>query len=238
MIAQNDSKIIDDLLQLITARKYKENARLPSENELAIYYNLPRINVRNALLKLEDMGYIYSKRGKGRFIKPEKHQLELNLTGSKSFSEAMKQAGHDLETQNLGYVKVPYDEKIYSKLQVTQDDEVIKISRLHIVEGQPTALHIVYVSKSVFPNIERDGDNIQSMFSYYADQGFTDFSSNKGYVSISFPTSVERLLFECAALVPLLVVESDCLETNQDKVLGYTKIIYRSDLFTYVIAED
>ena len=37
MIAQNDSKIIDDLLQLISARKYKENARRPSENELAIY---------------------------------------------------------------------------------------------------------------------------------------------------------------------------------------------------------
>ncbi len=45
MIAQNDSKIIDDLLHLITTRKYKENDRLPSENELAIYYNIPRINV-------------------------------------------------------------------------------------------------------------------------------------------------------------------------------------------------
>jgi GntR family transcriptional regulator len=238
MLAQNDSKIIDDLLQLIIEGDYKENDRLPSENELAIYYNLPRINVRNAFLKLEDMGYIYSKRGKGRFLKPKKHLLELNLTGSKSFTEAMKQAGHDLETQNLGYIKVPYDEKIYSKLQVGQDDEVIKISRLHIVDAQPTALHISYVSKSVFPSIERDGDNIQSMFSYYADQGYTDFSSNKGYVSISFPTSVERALFECAALVPLLVVESDCIEANQNRVLGYTKIIYRSDLFTYVIAED
>ena len=111
------------------------------------------------------MGYIYSKQGKGRFLTPKKHQLKLNLTGSKSFSEAMRQAGRDLETQNLGYVKVPYDEKIYSKLQDGQDDEVIKISRLHIVDEHPTALHISYVSKSVFPKIERDGDNIQSMFS-------------------------------------------------------------------------
>ena len=238
MIATNDSKITDDLLQLIIGGKYKENDRLPSENELAIHYKVPRFNVRNAFLKLEDMGYIYSKQGKGRFLKPKKHQLKLNLAGNRSFSEEMRQAGHDLETQNLGYVKVPYDEKIYSKLQVARCDEVIKISRLHIVDGQPTALHISYVSKSVFPKIERDGDNIQSMFTYYADQGFTDFSSNKGYVSISFPTSVERGLFDCAALVPLLVVESDCIETNQNMVLGYTKIIYRSDLFTYVISED
>ena len=59
--------------------------------------------MKNALSKLEDMGHIYSKRGKGRLIKPEKHQRELNLTGSKSFSEAMKQAGHELVTQNPGY---------------------------------------------------------------------------------------------------------------------------------------
>ena len=116
------------------------------------------------------------------------------------------------------------------------DEEVFKISRLHLIEAQPIALHISYVAKSVFPQIERDGDNIQSMFSYYAEQGFTDFSSDKSYVSISFPTSVECSLFECAPLVPLLVVESDCIETNQNKVLEYTKIIYRSDYFSYVIA--
>lgn len=236
MLAQNESKIIDDMLQSILQGKYKEHDRFPSENELAIYYNVPRINVRKAFLKLEDMGYIYSKQGKGRFLKPEKQQIELHLNASSSFSEKMKEAGHDLETQNLGYVKVPYDSKIYANLQVEPDEEVFMISRLHLIDLQPIALHISYVAKSVFPQIERDGDGIQSMFSYYADHGFTEFSSDKSYVSISFPTSIECSLFDCTPLVPLLVVESDCTETNQNKVLEYTKIIYRSDYFSYVIA--
>ena len=235
MLAQNESRITDDMLQSIRQGQYKEHDRFPSENELAIYYNVPRINVRKAFLKLEDMGYIYSKQGKGRFLKPEKQQIELHLTGGSSFSEKMKDAGHDLETQNLGYIKVPYDSKLYANLQVEPDEEVFMISRLHLIDLHPIALHISYVAKSVFPQIERDGDSIQSMFSYYADHGFTEFSSDKSYVSISFPTSVESSLFDCASLVPLLVVESDCRETNQNKVLEYTKIIYRSDYFSYVI---
>ncbi|MCZ2259163.1 GntR family transcriptional regulator [Sporosarcina sp. G11-34] len=238
MLAQIESQMVDNLLQAIGRGDYKEHGRFPSENELAVSYDIPRINARKALLKLEDMGYIYSKQGKGRFLKPEKLQIELHLTGSTSFSEKMKSAGHDLETQNLGYVKVPYDAKVYSKLRVQQADEVFKISRLHSVNKQPIALHISYVAKSVFPQIERDGDHIQSMFAYYGDQGFTDFASNESHVSISFPTSVESSLFECASLVPLLVVESDCIETNQDNVLEYTKLIYRSDFFNYVLAAE
>lgn len=236
MLAQNESMITEDMLQSIRQGQYKEHDRFPSENELAMYYNVPRINVRKAFLKLEDMGYVYSKQGKGRFLKPEKPQIELHLTGSSSFSEKMRKAGHDLETQNLDVLKVPYDPKLYANLQVEKDEEVFMISRLHLIDLQPIALHISYVAKSVFPQIERDGNKIQSMFSYYADHGFTDFSSDKSYVSISFPTSVECSLFDCAPLVPLLVVESDCVETNQNRVLEYTKIIYRSDYFSYVIA--
>lgn len=237
MLIQDESRIIDDLLQLILQGEYKEDDQLPSENELSIFYSTPRINVRKALLKLEDMGYLYSQQGKGRFLKPAKHQMELHLAGSSSFSENIKRAGHDLETLNLGYIKIPYDAEIYSKLQVPKHEDVYMISRLHTIDSVPATLHISYVAKSVFPRIEQDGDNIQSMFSYYADQGFTDFSSNKSTVNILFPTSAERSLFKCAPLVPLLVVESDCVETNQNVVLEYTKIIYRSDLFTYVIED-
>ena len=235
MLGQYESKILDDLLQSIRQGRYKENDRLPSENGLASYYKIPRINVRKVFLKLEEMGYIYSKQGKGRFLKPEKHQIELHLTGSSSFSESIKHAGHSLETLNLGYVRSPYNPKVFAKLGVQKDEEVFIISRLHIVDSLPTALHKSYVAKSVFPKIEQDGDNIQSIFSYYADHGFTDFTSNKSYVSILFPTSAERSLFECEPLVPLLVVESDCIESSQNIVLEYTEIIYRSDLFKYVV---
>lgn len=233
MIIREDGEILDDILRTILQGRFKENERLPSESEFVAYYNSPRMNIRKALLKLEDMGYIYSKQGKGRFLKPKKKQIELHLTGSSSFNEKMKNAGYNLTTQNLGYVKLPYDEKIYKKLQVEED--VFKISRLHFIDEEPVVLHISYVSKAMLPEIEKHGDDIQSMFEYYAEQGFTDFTSTKSNISISLPTSIECSLFSCSPLVPLLVVESDCKEKNENKVLEYRKMIYRSDYFSYVI---
>lgn len=233
MLIREDTQILDDLLRTILQGKFNEHEKLPSENELVAYYNSPRMNIRKALLKLEDMGYIYSKQGKGRYLKPKKKQIELHLTGSSSFNEKMEKAGHRLKTQNLGYVKMPYDEKIYRKLQVEED--VFKVSRLHYIDDEPAVLHISYVAKAVLPEIEKHGDDIQSMFAYYAKQGFTDFTSTKSNVSISLPTSIECSLFGCSPLVPLLVVENDCKEKTENKVLEYRKMIYRSDCFSYVI---
>lgn len=238
MLTGNESRILEDMLQSISQGKYKEHDRLPTENELANYYNVPRINAEKVYLELEDMGFIYSEQGKGRYLTPERQRIELQLTGSSSFSEKMKAVGYDLETQNLGYVKISYDAKIYSNLQLEADEDVFKISRLHLIESRPVALQLSYVAKSVFPQIERDGDNIQSMSAYYTEQGFVDFSSNKSTISISFPTSLERSLFTCSRLVPLLVVESKCIETNQNNILEYTKMIYRSDYFSYVVENE
>src|SRR5690606_26712802 len=118
MSEQTELMIIDDLIQAIRQGKYKATGRFPSENELADYYGIPRIKVRHALLKLEEMGYLYSKQGKGRYLKPKQRQIELHLSGSSSFSEKMKQAGHELETQNLGCERATYDPKIYATLNI------------------------------------------------------------------------------------------------------------------------
>ncbi|HBZ11799.1 MAG TPA: GntR family transcriptional regulator [Bacillus bacterium] len=230
-----EQMIVDDLMKAIMQDKFKPNERLPSENDLANDYRVPRIKVRNALQKLEEMGYIYSQQGKGRFLKDSQQQIELHLTGSKSFTEKMLSSGYPLKTKNVSCEKIAYHPRIYSALQVTESDEVFKISRLRLIEEKPVALHSSYVAKSTFPNIEQDGAQLRSMFAYYRQMGYMEFTSSASHLSISFPTSEERSMLECTALVPLLIVESNCIAEPQNKVLEYTKIIYRSDSFRYAI---
>lgn len=227
--------ILDELIQEIVQGRYKVNEQFPSENELSQKYNVPRIKVRNAFLKLEEMGYIYSQQGKGRYLKDKQLKIKLHLTGAQSFTEKMTEAGYAFESKNVGCEKIAYHPRIYSTLQVSSEDEVFKISRLRMIEGKPIALHSSYVAKSIFPNIEQDGSQLSSMFAYYRENGFMDFSSSDSHLSISFPTSDERSILQCTSLIPLLIVESDCIATPQQKVLEYTKIIYRSDSFTYTI---
>lgn len=60
-------KLTQDLKQLIFSEEIQPGSQLPSENELALKYQISRHTVRKALSILESEGYIYAKHGRGTF---------------------------------------------------------------------------------------------------------------------------------------------------------------------------
>lgn len=228
-----ETLIFDKVMFDINQCKYGKDEKLPSENELAEEYNVPRIVVRKVYEQLEELGYIYTKQGKGSYVKDRYYQIELVLFGKESFSKKMQDKGYKLVTKNIIFEKIKYDKKIFHSLNATKEDEVFKIGRLRIVEERAVAIHISYVAKSVFKDIDKTGNQIISMFEYYKKYGFYNFKSSVSLLSISIPTPEERALLDCPKLVPLLVLETDCLDEKSGKLLEYTRIIYRGDCFKY-----
>ena len=236
--ADIELQIIDDLMELIVTKKIEHGEKLPSENQLVQKYKVPRMTVRNALTKLEERGYIYSEQGKGRYIKEGSTQIQLHLTGKTSFTEKMKQAGYDLKTHNIVCEKINYCEQIFQSLNINSEAEVYKIGRVRYINGEPIAIHYSYMCATTFPTIAKDGPDIKSMFTYFRKHGHNEFTSRKNLLSITFPTSEEQQLLSCKSMVPLIVVESDCVDTTTNQVLEQTKILYRSDKFKYDITMD
>jgi len=231
-----ENLIIDKLISEINDDKYKVHQKLLSENELADFYKVPRIIARKAYEKLEEMGYIYTIQGKGRYLKAKQQYIELQLSGDKSFSRKMLDTGRELVTKNISFEKIQYDKKIYEELGITKDDEVYKVGRLRIIDKKPSAIHISYLAKSVFKDIAENGKDIKSVFTYYELNGYSEFNSYKSIISISFPTAKEREILGCPSLVPLLILETNCIDNISKKVLEYTKIIYRGDSFKYIVS--
>nr|WP_309098697.1 GntR family transcriptional regulator [Fredinandcohnia onubensis] len=227
--------LVDKLILEIRQGFYKPNDKLPSENELADQYKVPRMVVRKAYERLQELGYIFSKQGKGSYVQNQKLQIPLILTGDVSFSEKMRELKYDYKTINLSCEKIDYDSAIYHALQACNEDSVYKISRLRIVEDCPIAVHTSYLAQSVFENIEWDGSGITSIFQYYRQQGYSDFKPGRSQLSVMFPDEMEREILKCPSLVPLLLVESGCTDKKTGTMLEYSRIIYRSDCFTYVI---
>lgn len=233
-----ETLILDELMEQITSKNFTYGEKLPSENALADKYGVPRMTVRSALLKLEEQGYIYSKQGKGRYLKEESMQIQLHLTAKTSFTEKMEQAGYNLETRNINCEKIGYDAHLYKILNVPENGVVYRVSRLRLIDGEPIAIHNSYVSEAMFPAIAEEGSQISSMFAYYRKLGYTEFASRKSLLSITFPTSKEQQLLSCKSLVPLIIVESDCVDAKEGSILEHTKILYRSDKFKYDITMD
>ncbi|WP_461179039.1 GntR family transcriptional regulator [Virgibacillus ainsalahensis] len=233
-----ETQIIDDMMQEIVSKSMETGDKLPSENELAEKYQVPRMTVRNSLTKLEEQGIIYSRQGKGRYVKEKSLKIQLHLTGKTSFTDKMKESGYRLVTRNISCDKINYDEKIYHILDADERDSVYKIARLRYINDEPIAVHNSYVRAATFPGIVEDGRKIESMFAYYRRLGYINFTSNKTLLSVTFPTFDEQQLLSCNRLEPLLVIESDCMDADSGDVLEHTKIVYRSDKFKYDITMD
>ncbi|HVJ49888.1 GntR family transcriptional regulator [Desulfitobacterium sp.] len=230
-------EIVDKLMSQITSGKYKVHDKLPSENDIADNYHVPRITARKAYERLEELGYIYKLQGKGSYVKDRYRQIELVLSGDVSFSQKMIEKGYDFQSTNVFCKAIKFNPKIYGFLEASENDQVFKVGRLRFIDHQPIALHISYVTKSVFDDIDIIGKNITSMFSYYNSKGYHEFGSKPSILSVAFPTKKQRMLMNCTQLTPLLVLESGCIDKKSGRVLEYTKIFYRSDCFSaYVIS--
>lgn len=226
------------MMQQIINKTFKVGEKLPSENMLADKYKVPRTSIRRALSRLEERGFIYSKRGIGRYVKNESFQVELVLDGGKSFTEKMKQSGFHLETKNICCEQVEYDPQLYERLAAEKEDEVYQISRLRFIEKEPIALHTSYMNRKIFPDIDTEGSAIRSMFSYYRQLGFRQLKNRNSLLSVTFPTLKEQELLSCKSMEPLIMIESICVDDTTETILESTKVLYRSNKFKYNIPRD
>lgn len=227
--------LVDHLISEIKSGTFQLDKKLPSEHILADQFNVPRMVVRKAYEQLQDLGFIYSKQGKGNYVQETKKQIPLILSGDVSFTEKMKEFQFSFQTSTIFCEEISYDQKIFRSLEVESDDKVFKIGRLRLMDDFPIALHTSFVAKSTFPEIEKDGPDITSMFQYYRQRGFVEFGSSRSTLNVIFPTLFERDILQCSSLTPFLQVESLCRDKRSNQVLEHTVIIYRSDCFTYVI---
>ncbi|MBC8014560.1 MAG: GntR family transcriptional regulator [Sporomusaceae bacterium] len=228
--------IVDKFIRDINKGVYNDAEKLPSENMLAGIMKVPRIVARKAYEKLDAMGYTYSAQGKGRYVKTRRSKIELVISGNESFTSKMLENGHQLISQQIMCQKISYNEYVYKELGVEADTDVYKIGRLRILDGNPVALHISYVSQALFKDIPIEGKEILSMFAYYKKNGYTNFITGKSMLSITYPNYNERKQLQCESLVPLLTIETNCMDGITGQVLEYTKIKYRGDCFKYVIS--
>ncbi|WP_416827536.1 GntR family transcriptional regulator [Ectobacillus polymachus] len=229
-----EMEIMDHLLADIQSGIYDPGDKLPSENELADLFRVPRMTVRKAFERLQELGYIYSKQGKGRFVKDRHQRIPLMMSGNKSFSNKMIELGYNYQSKNILCKAIEYNHKIYQALGAHEQERVFKIVRLRIIDHVPIAMHISYVAESMFPEIERIGKDITSMYEFYISKGYDPVSESQMLLSVTFPSKFEREILACSGFIPLLVMEAACKDQTTQKKIDYSKILYRSDYFTYV----
>lgn len=76
------SQLKDLIIEKIELGEYREETKIPSEQELCESYDISRPTVRQAIMELTNNGYLYKEKGKGTFVAKSKTKVDIkNYTG-------------------------------------------------------------------------------------------------------------------------------------------------------------
>jgi GntR family transcriptional regulator len=129
------------LRQQILDGEFPPGSRLAPQQELADRFGVTLMTLRQALGSLESDGLVRAARGKGTFVADR--PIDIRVGNLSSFSDQMQRAGVDLHTEVVGFESV-----VHPGASAALDDpgELIRITRIRRVAGQPISLQRSYVS--------------------------------------------------------------------------------------------
>lgn len=179
------------------------------------------MTVRQALGELVQEGVLYREKGKGTFVcEPKVKQRDIM-----SFSEMVEKIGLKLKTEILTFEKVHTLENLKNLLPY---DEVYKLDRLRIVEGEVIAKELVYIPLQYLEGVERKKLEY-SLYNILEEKGIFIDHSEASIQAILIDDNYKKL-FRIEKDVPLLKSFSKNI-TNNGKLIFIEESIYRSDKY-------
>jgi GntR family transcriptional regulator len=163
------------LRQQIRAGHLAPHSAIPSEPELVARYHVSRATVRQALTELVHEGLLYRQHGKGTFVcEPRVQQTLSELT---SLSEDLRRRGKRPGGLLLVSELVRGAEAIRKILQLTDEEQAIRLERLRTSDDIPMAYEIDYLpyprAGSIYQRAKEVADG--SLYSLMAGEGLSPY---------------------------------------------------------------
>jgi GntR family transcriptional regulator len=201
---------------------------LPPERELAEMLGLSRMTIRRALESLAEAHYIESRQGSGTYILPRR--LEQPLDRVMGFTDEVQNLGFRPGSVLLEAKRVPADKDVSGALALSENDIVLRISRLRTADDEPLAVQTSHLlpllSDLSIEHLKRKGSLYQTLEDLYEIRP----SVAKQSVSARLPLQREQELLAISETTPVLALERTTFDT-EGKAFEYVKSVYRSDKY-------
>lgn len=222
-------QLVDILLDDIEQGKISENDKLPSERELCDAYDISRSTVRQAILELEKLGYVYKHHGKGTFISPK--ALNQDLLQFYSFTDEMVKLGKIPSSKVLSFGIVDCNLKVARKLKCNEFDKVYEIVRLRLADDEPMMYEQTYLPCNRFANLSSKEIEKSPMYDVFRSKYGVKLTKAEEELQPVKTRRHEAKLLEVDESVPSMMIERITFEN--DAIIEYTVGIARGDRFKY-----
>lgn len=221
-----------EIRQRILGGDLVPNERLPSENELSEQLDISPMTVRQAMGELVNDGLVYRERGRGTFVSPRPpSNLEHQLTRLSSFSEDMRARDLRPESRILVFEPVPASTTIAEALDVDEGDDVLRIKRARLAEGQPVGIHDTYVRD--VPLQRQELEAAGSLYTVFAQHNVTLAEGKEVFKAITADEELSQHLGVSVG-APLLQVTRTTVDI-EGRPVEYVIATYRAELYEYTV---
>lgn len=214
-------QVREDIRNKIKNGIWKVGQCIDSENELSEKYGVSRMTVRQALGELVQQGILIRERGKGTFVcEPKVKQRDIM-----SFSEMAEKSNVSLVTRVISFDKVKPSKDLKELLPF---DEIYKIDRLRIVDGEVIASEKVFIPCDYCGYL--DINMLEGSFYKILKQYGYNLDHSEASVQSVLMDEKYRSIFDVDLQIPLLKSVSKNFIDN-DKLLFIEESVYRSDKY-------
>lgn len=133
-----------------------------SEGEIARSLGISKMPVRQAFQKLRAEGLLIIARGKRPVIGTGR--VSWNFQELRGFSEEMRRRGLVPSAKLLGLEMLEPEIEVAEALKLAPRERVYRLKRLRFVNAEPVAVVISYLPARIFPGIERQDLENQSLY--------------------------------------------------------------------------
>jgi len=142
-------QVKEDLLDKMNKGIFKDNMKIPTENELSKIYGVSRVTIREAIKELVKINRIEVLKGKGMYVKPCTLTPFAGVEKIASFSHLFSNKGLNFRTKILKLEKISANHKTLKKLGILNKSSVVFLKRIRYVENKPAVLTYAYLNYEI-----------------------------------------------------------------------------------------
>jgi len=220
-------QIAQDLQRQIEGHVFVPGDALPTEEDLQHIYAVSRATVRQAIRQLAVAGLVRLARPHGTFVTEPK--LIEPLPALISFSDEVRRAGLAPSARVLTVSMEAPPENVRRRLDLSDGDDVLKVTRLRLADRQPIAVLTSWLDRSM--GLGPDDDFSGSLYHLLATRGAPPHRAEQILDAANASPTVAALL-EVPRRAALLVV-TRVTYNRADHPIEFVVGHYRADRYSY-----
>ena len=205
---QIEEQISDDIASGMIA----PGSRLPTEHDLAEWFNVNRHTVRRAMKALEQEGLIRIEQGRGTFV--HEHVIDYPVRRRTRFTENIMAQRRQPGGWVLLSERVKASPDVAEALELDEGALVSLIRTIGEADGRPISVADHFFCAERFPGMIEAFEESRSISKVLAQFGVADFFRKITRVTTRMPDADESQLLSQPPNRPVLVAESINVDTD------------------------